>query len=128
MTPKELADLADAYFKTKLNRLDADKTAAKLKTEEEGLKAKLMAYMQEHKLTAIGGNLIRITMDTEPEYVPAVTDWNVFRDFVLSSKDLSLLERRVSKSAVKERWELNAEVPGVGKLPVYKLHTSIVKG
>jgi hypothetical protein len=46
---------------------------------------------------------------------------------VLESKDLSLLERRVSKSAVKERWELEVEVPGITRMPVFKLNKSQVK-
>lgn len=124
----ELAELADQYWLAYQQRLAADKVAAELKTKENQLSAKLTEEMLNQKLTSIGGKLLKVSLPTEPEYVPAVTDWNEFYEFVMSSKDLSLLERRVSKAAIKERWASDISVPGISKFPVYKLSKSQVKG
>lgn len=124
----QLAELADQYWLVYQERLAADKVAAELKTRENQLSAKLTEEMLNQKLTSIGGKLLKVSLPTEPDYVPAVNDWNEFYTFVMSSKDLSLLERRVSKAAIKERWAADISVPGISKFPVYKLSKSQVKG
>lgn len=128
MTPKELAGLADEYNKTRQERLAADKAAALLKSKEENLKLTIIASMQEQELTAIGGQTVRLELPLEPDYVPHVTDWNVLWAFMVQQHDFSLVERRPSRAAMKERWEANVEVPGVEKFPVYKLSVHQVKG
>ena len=127
MNPSEMGELCDAYWRTKQERLQADREAKELKSRESKLEAQILQLLREENLTAIGGSLIRIWMDPEPEKVPTIGDYPVFSTFVLESKDLSLLERRVSKAAIKERWALNVEVPGIIGMPVFKLHTSQVK-
>jgi hypothetical protein len=122
MEAKEMAVLADAYWLTYQKRLAADKVAAALKVEESKLVAQILATLRSDEITSIGGQLVQLSIDKEPEYVPTISDYSKFCEFVLSSKDLSLLERRVSKSAVKERWDLGADVPGIIKFPVFKLH------
>jgi len=121
MDAKEMATLADAYWVTYQKRLAADKVAAALKVDESKLEAQILATLRSDEITSIGGQLVQLSIDKEPEYVPTMSDYPVFCEFVLASKDLSLLERRVSKSAVKERWELGAEVPGIIRFPVFKL-------
>ena len=127
MSPSELSELCDAYWRTYQERLASDREAKELKSRETKLEAQLLQIMRKEELSAVGGNLVRLWMDPKPEYVPTIGDYPVFSAFVLESKDLSLLERRVSKSAVKERWELEVEVPGITRMPVFKLHKSQVK-
>jgi hypothetical protein len=123
----ELAAVADNYWTALQARLEKDRESKVLKEKENELKAVLLAEMQHQKLTSIGGQRVRISMDTVPEYVPTVQDWEVFKAYVFETKDLSLLERRVNKASIKERWEADKEVPGVIHFPVFKLHTSEVK-
>jgi hypothetical protein len=40
---------------------------------------------------------------------------------VLATGDFSVLQRRLSEGAIKERWHADEEVPGVIKFPVWKL-------
>lgn len=122
MDASEMAALADSYWVTYQKRLAADKVAKSLKVEESKLEAQILATLRADEITAIGGKLVVLSIDTEPDMVPTMSDYPVFCQFVLSSKDLSLLERRVSKATVKERWDLGVEVPGITRFPVFKLH------
>jgi hypothetical protein len=129
LTAKELALLADTWFATMQDRLAADKKAAALKSTETLCQTILIAQLRAQELTAIGGSLVRVSIDSEPEYQPHVKDWNEFYKFILQTQDFSLLERRPGKAACRERWAVDGDsaVPGVEKFPVYKLRRNEVK-
>jgi hypothetical protein len=127
MSPEELSALADHYWSTRTKRLAADKVAAEFKTEEAKTEALLISEMRSAGLTAIGGQLVRLALPVEPDYAPAVTDWQKFYDYIVETNDFSLLERRVGRAAVKERWLADEQVPGVDRFPVWKLSKSEVK-
>src|SRR6266849_2724301 len=101
---ENISALADNYWQTYQARLAADKVAATLKAEEVNLSLTLIHQMQELKLSSIGGQLVRLSLNTVPDMMPVIKDYAVFSEYVLRTQDLSLLERRVSKSAVRERW------------------------
>ena len=124
MTASELATLADRYWHTREQRIAADKVAKDLKTAESLDEATLIKEMREQQLTAIGGQRVRLSIPTTPEYVPAVKDWDALYQHVLQSKDFSLLHKRVGTAACKERWDAGEEVPGIDRYPVYKLSKS----
>lgn len=129
LSAKDLALLADAWFVVMQERLAADKAAAALKSRETLCQTILIDQLRTQQLSAIGGMRVRVSMDSEPEYQPHVTDWEAFYKFILKTKDFSLLERRPGKMACRERWLLDGDeaIPGVGKFPVYKLRKSEVK-
>jgi len=122
MSPKQLGELGDKYWTTRELRLAADKEAARLKAEESSLFAKLIAEMQEQSLTTIGGQLASLTLQIHDE--PVVTNWEEFYSHIIQQNDMSLMQRRLSTAAIKERWLNGVQVPGVGTYPVYKLSKS----
>ena len=122
MTPKELGALADQYWHAREARLAADKEAQRLKDRESSLFAQLIAEMREENLTVIGGQTASLTLSVHDE--PVVTDWEEFYAHVLKENDMSLMQRRLSTSAIKERWLAGVQVPGVGTFPVFKLGKS----
>lgn len=127
LSAKSLADIADIWFTTLRQRLDADKVAKNLKSLETAAYEVLVAQMRLQGLTSIGGAKVRVGMDPEPDYQPHVKDWPKFYEYILETQDFSLLERRPGKAAIKERWEDDKAVPGVEKFPVYKLTRNEVK-
>lgn len=128
LSGEELAKLADEFWDTYQRRLAADKVAAALKESEVKLSEMLIHQMRYQKMTSVGGQLVRLSINTIPEYVPTIKDYPEFAKYVLETKDLSLLEKRVSKSAVKEHWENGEDIPGIIKFPVWKLSKSKVQG
>ena len=127
MTPSELATLADDYWRIYQERLAADKVSKDLKSQESKLEARLIAEMRENDMTSVGGRTVRLAIDVEPEYTPAVTDWQEVHAHILATQDFSLLEKRIGRAACKERWAANETVPGVSKFPGWKLRKSEVK-
>lgn len=123
MTAGELAALADKWFAKRADRLAADKVAAALKAEESAFEATLIDQMLKSKMSAVGGASV-VTYLPEPKDEPAVQDWPAYWEYVLSMRDSSLIERRVGRAAVKERWAAGELIPGVVKFPVYRLSRS----
>lgn len=124
MTPRELGELADKYWQTKEARLIADKAAQDLKEAESAIFAKLISEMREENISVIGGQNVSLKLQISDE--PVITDWTTFYEHLKTEDDLSLLQRRLSASAIKERWADGQQVPGVGTFPVYKLSKSKV--
>lgn len=125
LTSKQLAALADGYWRLYNDRLAADKEAAALKAEEVKVSATIIQQLQASEVTSIGGKNIKL--EVRESDVARVADWPKFYAHVLKTKDFSLLERRPGQAAIKERWEAGKAVPGVEKFPVYKLSKSQVK-
>ena len=81
-TAPELAAIADEYWQVYHDRLAADKVAKGLKDRESALEATLINEMREQQLTAIGGQRVRVALPTQPDYVPAVKNWEIGRAHV----------------------------------------------
>ena len=126
LTSKELANLADTYWEYKTQRLKADKIAADLKAEESRCEALLIQEMREQQITGIGGQTVRLAMDS-PKNTPVVKDWTAYYAYIVANNAFELLERRPGRAAVAERWEQGIEIPGVERFPVYKLTKQGVK-
>lgn len=120
-----LSELIDSWHTTRTNRLALQKQVEALEEAEKNLKAKIMEGMTEAGLTAAGGQLLRVSLETE--YQPTITDFGALSRYIKSHDAFELLHRRVNSAAVKERWDAGEEVDGVGKFPVPKLKTSVVK-
>lgn len=121
LTSKELATLADCWVRTNAQRLALDKESAVLKADEELAKATLIAQFQKQGITGIGGTTVRVAMNPEPDYVPAIKDWTKYYAYIYKNKAWELLERRPGRAACKERWEQGVSIPGCDKFPVFKL-------
>jgi hypothetical protein len=128
LSAQALGELGDEYWITLQDRLQKDRESKELKEKESALYKQIIDQMLAQKLTSIGGKKVKLSRNLTPDYVPTIQSYDEFAAYVLETQDLSLLERRVSKSAVKERWEQNQDVPGVVKFPVWKLSKSQVKG
>lgn len=126
MSPEEVGQLVDKFKQVEASRLAADKIATELKAEEVALKLMLVQALKELKISAIGGHLFKVEHSVYNE--PTVKDWTAFYDHIHDTHDFSLLERRPSKAAVKERWSDGKEVPGVEAFPVDKLSFTKLKG
>lgn len=126
LTAKELADLADQWVSTQQKRLAADKVAKALKADEDACSARLIREFREQKLTGIGGKLVRVGMDPNPDNVPVISDWQKYYAYIKDNDAWEMLERRPGKLACRERWEAGEIIPGCDKFPVYKLSKQAV--
>lgn len=125
LTSKELADLADKYWRTRDERLAADKIAAALASEESKAKATLIEQFLLQDITAIGGKSVRLSI--KKDFVPAVKDWPAYYAYIVANNAFELLEKRPGRLACKERWEAGEIIPGCEKFASYSLSKESVK-
>jgi hypothetical protein len=121
----DLADMADAYWNLREQRLKIKKEVDDLELKEKMLSVRILERMEKLRLTAIGGSVVTLTLKTT--YEPTVENWPSFYEYIQQSGEFDLLYRRLNPAAVKQRWEADKPVPGVTKFPVTKLAKSGVK-
>lgn len=118
--------LAQSYYAARFSRLAADKVAAGLKETETALKQQLMDTLEANNINAVGDkqHIYALVQSMEP----TVEDWGKFYTHIRRTGEFELLFRRINPASVKERWELNQKVPGVGKFPTVALSVTKSKG
>ena len=120
MEIKELMAVIDELSSMEIERLALDRKSKALKAAEDDLKARIMKEMNSLGLTAIeghGGRLAKVQTSVEP----VVNDWGQVLEHVRKTGELELLHRRLTVSAVKERWSSGVNVPGVDRYDEQKL-------
>ena len=111
-----LGEVADALYDLREERHDLQKEIEKIEVAERELKNRLIAELDKGDLQGVLGKKARAAVHVRP--TPTVKDWAAFGAYILKQKDLSLLQRRPSEAAVKERWEAGEVVPGVDRFNV----------
>lgn len=126
LSPRAMGVLADTFKQIETERLKADKVAEALKVEETAIKLALIAAMRKAEINAIGGSTYATELKSEDR--PTVKDWPKFYEYIKANDAFELLERRISSSATKERWEDGIAIPGVDRFQVDKLSFTKLKG
>ena len=109
--PKALGACADRLFTVRQQRLEVQKQVDLLQSEESAIKEHIINTLPKSEASGVAGKLARVTVVTKQ--VPQVKDWDAFYKHVKKSGDFDLLQRRLTDSAIKERWEAGKEIPGV---------------
>ena len=120
-----LPDLINQYISVRAQRLIKDKESATIKEFEEVLKDAIIAKYKEQGLKALGASngVVKMTILIEPQ----ATDWLAVYEHIKETGHFDLLHRRLTNLAVKERWDVGIEIPGVGRQEVFKLSVSGAK-
>ena len=84
---------------------------AKQSKSKEELDYKLMTKLDEQGLSRTANDRASVSINNDT--VPDVTDWDALYEHINSTKDYSLLQRRVSSTAYKELLKLGEEIPGL---------------
>jgi len=113
------------WRKQRLARIALGKEVEKMEEVEKEMKLLLIARLKKlaNKSVSNGDRLVQLVIKDEP----TVTDWPTLYAHIRKTGEFELLERRLGKVAVKERWEDAKQVPGVGKMPVEGLSDTAAK-
>lgn len=125
LTPQQFAALVDNYHLKKQERLKADRTASALKKSERNLKETIIHHLREQDVKVIGGTYLTVTLQKIGR--PSVADWPTLYEYISENEAYDLLHRRLTTSAVEERWENGENIPGVVEVDVYELSESTVR-
>lgn len=100
-------------------RLEADRHAKLLKNEEDELKAQLMSSMLDMGLTELSMAGVRAVITEKAK--PFIVDYTALETYIVEHRAIDLLQKRLTESAVKLRWEDGIKIPGVGLVTEKKL-------
>mgnify|MGYP003326872420 CR=1 FL=1 len=100
---------ARAKIKETIDALNAELTEAK--TSKEDLDRQLLTSLDQQGLSRTANDKASVSINQDT--VPEVTDWDAVYEHINTTKDYSLLQRRVSSTAYKELLKLGENVPGL---------------
>jgi hypothetical protein len=109
---QELVELLVRAKATETERLALDRQSRLLKAEEDNLKALLLQQMQDMGLTVLELPEGRATISEKQK--PFIMDFAALEGYIREHGALDLLQRRLTESAVKLRWDDGIQIPGVG--------------
>lgn len=109
--PKTMGACADKLYQLREKRLEEQKKVDVIEEEEKALKEHLIQNLPKSEASGVAGKLARVTIVTK--IVPQVEDWDKFYAHIKKKGEFDLMQRRVSDTAVKERWDAGKQVPGV---------------
>jgi len=109
--PKNLGDAVDLYYKTRTERLAAQKEVDKLEEFEKQLKEHLIESIPKSKIEGVKGKLALAQIVRK--VVPTIGDDTKFYAYIKKTGAFDLLQRRLNTKAVEERWAAKKNIPGI---------------
>ena len=109
----KMGRLADDLKQVRDLRLALSKLADAVKAEEQRIMDHLVDNVNLEVESGVVGTDYKVTITRED--IPIVEDWEKLYAHILKKKDFSLLNKALSRAAVKEIWDAEESVPGVGK-------------
>lgn len=128
--PKNIAEVADLYKKTRDDRLAAQKAVEEMAKQESVLYNYLIDHLSASNTEGVQGKLARVAIVTRTVPVFDSEDEKArekFFKFARKAGNEGLLTESMNAAAVKERWEAGKTVPGIIKFNVKKLSLHAVK-
>jgi len=123
--PKTIGAAIDALWKLREQRKELDSQSTKLKSSEKILEDGILAKFTKQDLDGSRGKLAQLTVS--PLTVPVAEDWSKIYAHIKKTGAFELLHKRLSSEAMKERWDANKKVPGVGRFNIIRLSLTVVK-
>ena len=109
--PKQLGMCADLLYQIREKRLEKQKEVDAIETEEKALKEHIIQTLPKSEASGVAGKVARVTVVTKQ--IPQVKDWDTFYKHIKKTGDFDLLQRRLTDTAIKDRWENGKKIPGV---------------
>jgi len=129
MTPKKdpalLGKLVDELETKRRARMAIEKSLESARADEDEMKQRVLDALAAAKLDGARGTLAQVTRKLTP--IPIVTDWAKFYRYITKHNAFDLLHRRVTNTAIAERWEAGEVVSGVARENRLTLHVSSLK-
>lgn len=115
----EFRNIVEEYVATKAQRLQMQKLTDALEVKEKQLKESIIQALRNKDLKPLGEAASKVTLSSKDK--PTVSDWPKVYDFIYANHAIDLLQKRLTETAVKLRWDDNISIPGVDKFPVYDI-------
>jgi len=117
--PKTVGRCADAFHEVRELRLAMKKEVDVIEAREREIKQYILDNLSASDDTGASGKYYRAQITRQEE--PTVTDWEELLDYVVEEDRFDLLQKSISRGAVKEMQAAGETIPGVGKITVKKV-------
>jgi hypothetical protein len=102
-------DILAEYYETKQRRLELNRQAAALEQREKDIEYELTKALHSGKDFSDGSYKVIF----KKKIAANVTSWPALLDHIRTTGQVDLLQKRVTESAVKARWDAGENLPGV---------------
>jgi len=117
----------EAILSVRKRRLSLQREADLLEQEEKGLTNDLIERMNHEMMAPVyreGENEAMLITTEEPMIAPN-GGWPLVLDYIRENDAMDILQKRITPSAVKARWEAGEAIPGVEKVRKYALKFNV---
>ena len=106
-------------FLVRQERLKLQRQVDKLEQEEKDL----LYQIQKDMVAARKGEAYfgGYTVSVKSKDAPVPTDWPAILAYIIANNSTDLLQRRLTESAVKARWDRGIDIPGIDKSVKYQV-------
>ena len=109
----DLGGTIDLLYSLRAARLEAEKKIKEMKSDELALKVQILRMLEATGLDGAKGKAA--TAAVVYEELPVVKDWDELWDYVEATDSRDLLQRRISVTAIRDRWNAGKIIPGIDK-------------
>lgn len=115
----DLGTAIDKLYELRAKRLDAEKAIKAMKSDELALRVVIKRLLDAASLEGGRGQIASTSVIHSTE--PTAKDWPAIYDFIRENDAFDMLQRRLSATAVKDRWESGIIIPGIEKFDTWDL-------
>jgi hypothetical protein len=114
-----LGESIDTLYRKRAERLEVEKGVKVLKAEELALRVHIKQLLD--KVSLEGGKGAIATASIMYDVDPVAKDWTAIYEFIRENDAFDMLQRRLSSTAIKARWDSGLVIPGIEKFDNWDL-------
>ena len=123
--PKTLGATIDLIWTLEQEIKEAEAAIKPLKEKQKALEEYLMSNFERQGIDGSKGKLGAASIRRST--VAEVVDWIPFYEYMRKNKAYDLMQKRISVTACRERWDSGKEIPGVAQKQIETLSITTVK-
>jgi hypothetical protein len=104
----------DALYALREHRLSIEKKVKELKEEELQMRNEIFELLASMGLTKASGAMA--TAGIKVSQVPLVESWDLLQEYIQETGEFDLLQKRISVTAWRARYDDGVAIPGVSKV------------
>lgn len=116
MDAKEITRRVDEYIEVRTRRKELASATAALEEVEKKLKKQLIEISFSIETKTLPGKLGHVERTRKVK--PTARNWDAVYEYIHKYKAFDLLQKRLTETAVKSRWDDSVQIPGIEAFPV----------
>lgn len=120
----KLGELIDARVKNKQAIDNLNSQLKDLNKEKQDLDWQCIRNLDDQGSTKGGNSSANISINKD--VVPEVYDWDQFFEWLIKTRNVEVLQRRLSSTVCKELWAMGTVIPGVKPRELRKLAIRLI--